>query len=411
MNKRSKILILLAALFISGLATAQNLTSSPYSRYAYGDLNENVPTAFRAMGGIGFGMRNNRAINPSQPASYTSCDSLTFMMDVAASASWSRYRDITGMRNKANGNLEYLTIQVPLWKRWIAMSVGVLPYSSVGYSISMSDSLAGGAYHYTTDYEGTGNISEVYGGLSFNICNWFAVGANVYYMWGLLQRVRTLTFTESGLNPTVQDEVMSVSTVRLRYGAQFFHTWGNHTMNVGAIFENKMKMHCDYMIIETQTDDSIPIYQGGWQLPMVWGVGASYTWANRLTVGFDFERQCMGSALYNGLPGNDPRNRLQDRNRYAFGVEYRHNPMGRKYVDRMVWRAGVNVQDEYLTTIGAKRITAGIGIGFPVYGLGTMVNTTVEYTHRGSRAGLEENSLRFTLGISVAENWFFKRKL
>ena len=182
-------------------------------------------------------------------------------------------------------------------------------------------------------------------------------------------------------------------------------------MNVGAIFENKMKMHCDYMIIETQTDDSIPIYQGGWQLPMVWGVGASYTWANRLTVGFDFERQCMGSALYNGLPGNDPRNRLQDRNRYAFGVEYRHNPMGRKYVDRMVWRAGVNVQDEYLTTIGAKRITAGIGIGFPVYGLGTMVNTTVEYTHRGSRAGLEENSLRFTLGISVAENWFFKRKL
>ena len=391
--------------------SAQNLTSSPYSRYAYGDLNENVPTAYRAMGGVGFGMRSNRAINPSQPASYTACDTLTFMMDIAASASWSRYQDVTGMRNKANGNLEYITLQFPLWKRWIAMSVGLLPYSSVGYSISLSDSTAGGAYHYTTAYDGSGNISEVYGGLSFNICNWFALGANFYYMWGNLYRMRTLTFTESGLNPTAQAEILSVGSIRLRYGAQFFHTWGDHTVNVGAIFENKMKLRSEYILVETQTEDSIPIYVDGWQLPMVWGVGASYTWANRLTVGFDFERQCMGSALYNGLPGNDPLNGLQDRNRIALGVEYRHNPQGRKYVDRMVWRAGLNVQDEYLTTIGAKRITAGIGIGFPVYGLGTLVNTTVEYTHRGSKTGLEENSLRFTVGISVAENWFFKRKL
>ena len=126
---------------------AQNLTSSPYSRYAYGDLNENVPTAFRAMGGVGLGMRSNRAINPAQPASYTSIDSLTFAMDIAASATWSRYQDASGMRNVANGNLEYLTFQIPLWKRWIAMSFGLIPYSSVGYSISMNDSTVGGAYH------------------------------------------------------------------------------------------------------------------------------------------------------------------------------------------------------------------------------------------------------------------------
>ena len=118
--------------------SAQNLTSSPYSRYAYGDMNENVPTAFRAMGGTGIGMRSNRAINPSQPASFTACDSLTFMMDIAASATWSRYQDYSGMRNKANGNLEYLTFQLPLFKQWIAMSFGLIPYSSVGYSISMN---------------------------------------------------------------------------------------------------------------------------------------------------------------------------------------------------------------------------------------------------------------------------------
>lgn len=409
MKKLYRNIFLIAALLLSVGLSAQNLSSSPYSRYAYGDLNENVPTGFRAMGGVGIGMRNNRAINPAQPASYTSCDSLTFMMDVAASASWSRYQDATGMRNKANGNLEYLTLQFPLWKRWIAMSVGLLPYSSVGYSISLSDSTAGGAYHYTTEYEGAGNISEVYGGLSFNICNWVALGANVYYMWGALSHMRSLVFVETGLNPTIQDEILSVSNVRFRAGAQFFHTWGDHTVNVGAIFESKLKLNSDLYIIETQTEDSIPIFRDGWQLPMVWGVGASYNWANRLTIGFDFERQCMGSALYNGAPGYE--SGLQDKNRIAIGVEYRHNSAGRKYAERMLWRAGFNVQDEYLMTIGAKRYTASIGIGFPLYTVGTVINTTIEYTHRGSSAGLEDNSLRFTIGASIAENWFFKRKL
>ena len=172
--------ILLAVLLMSVGLSAQNMTSSPFSRFAYGDLNENVPTGYRGMGGVGIGMRNNRAINPSQPASYTACDTLTFMFDVAASASWSRYRDAGGLKNKANGNLEYVTMQFPLYKRWIAMSVGLLPYSSVGYNISLSDSTAGGAYHYVTNYYGDGNISEVYGGLSFNICNWFALGVSVY---------------------------------------------------------------------------------------------------------------------------------------------------------------------------------------------------------------------------------------
>ena len=407
--KSKKYIGFIAALLLSIGVSAQNLTSSPYSRYAYGDLNENVPTAYRSMGGVGFGMRNNRAINPSNPASYTACDTMTFMMDVAASASWSRYQDATGKRNKGNGSLEYVTIQIPLWKQWLAMSVGVLPYSSVGYKITLDGATDGGAYSYQTLYEGSGNISEVYGGLSANICNWLAVGANFYYMWGNLERMRTLQFTQANMTPTIQDEVLSVSSFRMRFGAQFFHTWGDHTFVAGAMFENKMKLNSEYILLETQTLDSIPIYKDGWQLPMVWGTGISYTWAKRLTLAFDFERQHMSSALYNGLEGHY--SGLRDRNRYAFGAEYRHNPLGRKYVDRMLWRAGVNIQDEYLATIGAKRYTAAIGIGFPLPTIGTVVNTTIEYTHRGKKSGLEEHALRFTLGVSIAETWFFKRKL
>lgn len=361
------------------------------------------------MGGVSFGLRNNRAINPAQPASYTACDTLTFMFDIAASAGWSKYQDASGHRNKPNGNLEYVTMQFPLYKRWIAMSLGLLPYSSVGYNISLDNSTAGDAYHYTTDYYGRGNISQVYGGLSFNILNWVAVGANVYYMWGDLNHMRSLTFAETGFNPTIQYEVLRVSNLRARLGAQFFHTWGDHTVNVGAIFESRMKLHSQMLILETQTADSIPIIEGPWQLPFVYGAGVSYNWQNRVTVALDFERQLMGDARYNGLPGRA--SGLRNKNRFALGFEYRHNPLSRKYGERMLFRVGAAMQDEYLLAIKAKHYTATAGIGFPIPMLGTVLNTTFEYHHRGQKSTLEEHSFRFILGLSIGENWFFKRKL
>ena len=139
---KPKHIVCVVLLLLSGMPflCAQNGTSSPFSRYGYGDLNENVPGAYRALGGVGIGMRSNKVINPSQPASYTACDSLTFMFDIAASGMWDQYKDASGVQNKGNGNLEYVTIQVPLWKQWIAASVGVLPYGSVGYAFSLNDS-------------------------------------------------------------------------------------------------------------------------------------------------------------------------------------------------------------------------------------------------------------------------------
>ena len=72
MNFKRYIIIVVAAMMAVG-AWAQNATSSPSSRFGYGELNDNLPTAYRAMGGVGLGMRSNKAINPAQPASYTAC--------------------------------------------------------------------------------------------------------------------------------------------------------------------------------------------------------------------------------------------------------------------------------------------------------------------------------------------------
>ena len=167
-------ILLIVALTVSLLVVAQNNTSSPFSCFGLGDINDNVPTTYRAMGSIGVGMRNHKVINPSQPASYTATDSLTFMFDLAADVMWTRYGDVAGTKNKANGNLEYITLQFPIYKRYIAFSAGILPFSSVGYDFTLTDSI-NSDYHFTKTYLGTGGITQIYAGLGFNLFDWVAL--------------------------------------------------------------------------------------------------------------------------------------------------------------------------------------------------------------------------------------------
>lgn len=126
-------------------------------------------------------------------------------------------------------------------------------------------------------------------------------------------------------------------------------------------------------------------------------------------VSFDYERECMASALYLGQIGT-----MNDRNRYALGIEYRNNPVSQRYVDRVMWRVGCRLTDNYMKDermSNVKDITASIGIGLPLRNAGTIFNASVEYTHRGNKSFLEENELKLTINAAICENWFFKRRL
>ena len=388
-------------------AFAQNSTSSPSSRFGYGELNSNLPNAYRAMGGVGIGMRSNKAINPAQPASYTACDSMTFMFDIAGSFLYTNYGDSHGTYNRLNGNLEYMTMQFPLWKRYVAMSLGVNPYSAVGYQFALSDSI-NQDYYYTKAYIGEGGFTQVYGGLSVNICDWVALGVNAYYMFGEITQSRSLMFTDASIDSVSQVDHLRANSLRLRYGVQFFHTFGKHSLTLGAVYENKQPFsRMEYNQIESSTSDTISKMSGGFEMPMMYGVGLSYDYANRLVVGLDYQCQDWSTAKYFG-DNTD----LVSRHRWAVGVEYRNDPTSRKFSDRVIWRAGVNYTTSYTAVYNQPELGVSVGVGFPLRTVGTVINTTLEYGRRGlAQNVLNENYLRFVVNASISEHWFFKRKL
>ena len=406
MNMKRYIVLVVATMMVMG-AWAQNATSSPSSRFGYGELNSNLPGAYRAMGGVGIGMRSNKAINPAQPASYTACDSMTFMFDLAGSFLYTNYGDANGVNNKVNGNLEYLTMQFPLWKRYVAMSLGMNPYSAVGYDFAVADSI-NSDYYYTKSYKGEGGFTQVYGGLSVNICDWVALGVNAYYMFGDVSQIRSLTFTNASMDSVEQVYSMRANSLRLRYGLQFFHTFGDHSITLGGVFENKQPFsRMEYEQVESTTNDTVMTMNGGFEMPMMYGAGLSYGYANRLLLGLDYQCQDWSNAIYFG-----DQKGLLARHRWALGVEYRNDPTSRKYADRVLWRAGINYTTSYTASYSQPEMGVSVGVGFPLRSVGTMINTTLEYSHRGIGGNvLNENSLRLVVNASISEHWFFKRKL
>ncbi len=405
---KNRLYILFIGILCSLSLFAQNSTSSPSSRFGYGELNDNVPTAYRGMGGVMTGMRLGSVINPSQPASYTVCDSVTFMFDLAGSGMWTRYADTYGQRNRANGNLECVSLQFPIWKQHIAFSAGVLPYTSVGYDFSLSGKEGG--YDYTIDYQGEGGITNVYAGLSFNVLNWFAAGANAYYMFGDATNSISLNFDNKNLHGAYMYQNMEVRSFRFRYGAQLFHTFnsGNTSHNVvlGAVFENKQKLRGEFVQYELNTLDSVLVKDNGFELPMYYSVGASYCFNEQLLIAADYSQQLWSEAKYFGVV-----NQLANRSKYSFGIEYRHNKMSRSYAQRMIWRIGASIQDSYVQYDNRKDFTISAGVGFPMRTSLSLFNLALEYNRRHATTKLVEDNLKLTVNIAVNENWFFKRKL
>ena len=138
MLKINKVGLICLLLFSQICTFAQNNTNSPYTRYGLGLLADRSFGAGRAMGGIGYGLRSSKQINPMNPASYSSLDSLTFMFDFGASGQVFWYNDGINKQKSMNGNIEYLAMQFPIMKG-LAMSVGLLPYSFVGYDFGSGE--------------------------------------------------------------------------------------------------------------------------------------------------------------------------------------------------------------------------------------------------------------------------------
>ena len=412
---KQRLTILLIGLIASVVMIAQNNTNSPYTRYGYGQLEDDCFSRSQAMGGTSIGLRTKNSINSTNPASYSSIDSTSFIFEMGVSGLLSNFRSGGAQNTSFTGNLDYIALQSPITK-WMGLSAGLIPYSYVGYNYKYTDSIQipfEEEYNvYDKTYYGTGGISQVYLGLSVDIADHLALGVNGYYMFGNINHYKAVSYNQSELTTTntVMLSNLFIRSFNARFGLQYHETIGEkHKFNIGAIYEFRSGMNGRFEQTTTGTDTLVMNSSELFEMPSLYGGGVTYTYDDRLMIGVDFMYQEYSKALYYGKCDT-----LANRMKMSVGAEYTHDPRGRRYVDRMAWRLGAKYNNSYATVNGkqAGDFSLTCGVGLPLRTSKTIINVNFEYGNIGGMmATLKENYFKFGLNFSLNETWFVKAKV
>lgn len=416
---RIKILLAVALMAITS-AYAQNVTT-PYSMYGYGILGDRATSMQRQMGSVGYAMNSGRQINVMNPASYAAIDSLTFLFDIGADLAimWQKEGDLK--KRSTGGGLDYITMQFPITK-FMGGSIGVLPYSSVGYSFGNE------VTHGILQNQGTGGINQAYLGLAGKYAG-FSLGLNFAYSFGNI--INDFYATPQTAGQALVEHVMEIRDWDIVFGAQYTAKFGKtDRATVGVTFSPKKSLHGNTWVTTqetaTQTVPDTAAYMkmgGNYQTPMSLGVGISYgherssKWMVEADITYQEWSKVKYAPLYEtGNPDNIVFQgmKFNNRTRYAIGGEFVPKIRG-NYLQRIAYRAGAYYNNDYLTVQGNKLREYGLtcGFGFNTPEGRTMVNLGFEWKRRKTtpRSLVTENYFNITLGINVNELWFWQRRI
>ena len=412
--KISKILFgfLALQLFGASVLMAQNGTMTPYSRYGYGILNDNATSAQRAMGGVGYAMISGRQTNVMNPASYAAVDSMTFLFDMGVDLTsiWQNETvDGSNLTDKnIGGGLDYVTIQFPLCK-FMGMSAGVLPYSSVGYAFG--NEIAHGA----TSRQGSGSLNQLYAGIAGKVFKGFSVGVNVAYLFGTTYN-DSYAYTNAGAT-TLFEREFEVRDWRMDIGVQYSLLLNpKNRLNLGVVYSPKKAFHGHAITYAyDMNQETAPVetdnikLNGSYTMAETWGAGIGWEWDKRLYLEGDFTYQPWGKVKYQGAEGQ-----LFNRYKVSGGLQFTPKPRG-SYFQRVQYRAGAFANRDYLNVRGnsVREVGASIGFGLPTPVTKTMVNIGLEWRHRQAHPNplIKENYLCVTLGLNINELWFRPSKI
>jgi hypothetical protein len=403
---------------------AQIAINSPYTRYGLGLIVEQgLNPRTSGMGGLHFGLQKPDLINPANSASYVAFDTATFLFDAGVFGQTVTLRTNTLTSHGNFITLSHLLFGFPV-TGWWKTSLGVLPFSWVGYSIYNEEEVEEiGTVRNV--YRGSGGLNQLYWGNAFRIGKKFSVGFNLKYLFGTIDRFRGLSFPDSAemktslitasLTPSdlygdigIQYKTKLPKDLYLVAGASFGPQIDINakvdflsTTFFGDITSTGFSMDTIGYLSGEKTTFTMPIRLGsGFTLGKEnqWMAGADFSWQNWKA----FEIGNLSDSLYNMW-------------NIAVGGEYSPNYRSiTSYFQRMTYRMGAHYgkMPVYLKGKHIDEFGISFGLTLPIAKSRSTVNLSAEFGRRGTTVNnlIQENYFRFTLGVNILERWFVKSK-
>lgn len=417
-------LALIALLLLSGMKnlSAQNLSTSPYSRFGIGDLINRSNGRSQAMGGLSCGLRSGTSLNLLNPASLSGIDSMSFVFEVAGFDKVTHFATTDLQKTVNNMGFAYLAMGFPVTKWWKA-SVGILPVSNVGYSMTATESNpVMGTVNY--NFQGSGGVSRFFISSSISPIPYLSLGATFSYLFGPISHAKSLIIpADSMYFSTRSVQTAIIGDVNLSYGAQVnIPLKKDFFLTLGGTFQGTSNLHAesratlisygsgltDTLLYSENPKNSVI-------LPMGWASGFTFGKKNKFTAGFDYRTQNWTQSEFLGIKDS-----MANSHDYIFGLEYIPNAYSLiRYLDRVRYRAGFRYSESYLQLRGSQLTEIGItlGAGFPIRdrirrGTQSSLNIILELGQRGT---VKNNLIRETFGsltlqLSLHDYWFEKQK-
>lgn len=436
------LLLLLVGIEMSAQLQNDNIVpkiNSPLSRFGLGDPVRQYFVASSAMAGLSAAWNDPYHLNMVNPASLGYLEATSFEGGIFVRNS--DYTTSDGEDETWGGNLEYLALGFPFRNRvnqaldrksydWnLGMSVALMPYTQVGYNLSLIDTLSPGVEQSTNNLKGAGGTSRVRWGVGGRYKQ-FAFGVEVGFLFGEIINSRLVQFDSlpNSLRAEFLDD-FSFRGTTWNLGAQYTYEFKKTNeagvavptgkrLIVGATVSSEVdqtatstqfirrfrNFQSDTLVLETLEDNVI--------LPASFSLGVHYQVVNRLNVGVEY-----GSTNWDSYTNSLKPDQLTASSYVAIGGEFIPNYKSyNSYWERIRYRAGIRLESDPRTLDGQQVESRSItlGFGFPLVmprQQVSFVNTTVEFGNIGVDNILEENFVRFTFGFTFNDNsWFYKRK-
>jgi len=393
------------------VAQSEGLTSSPYSLYGLGVINQTSIGKTNGMGYSGIGLRSETDINNLNPSNYALIPQNSFFYDIGIVSEFNSYSNRGDNESKTTLNFSNLAFAFRVANR-LGAGISLVPYSDVGYSLlGLVSNIEGSNETFESNVSGLGGLNDLTFNLGYGISDSFRLGAKASLLFGNIEESEAFVISDSYFE---LNETTNYSGLRLGFGMQFdvadkftfgstvqlpVSLKGNLTRSVYKTLDNIE------VVVEDEEEDSVSDFS----LPLELGFGFSTKLLESFTLSADYKKNFWDTTDQSESIGS-----YTDQDIFAFGLEYLNNARGFKYWKRMRYRAGFNYDNGYLAIndnkIDGYTLTAGLGL--PV---GRSTNSVINISYAyGSKGRIEnilvkENYHTLTVNFSLEDIWFRKR--
>ncbi|REE80543.1 hypothetical protein BX611_2188 [Lutibacter oceani] len=424
-----KKIIVVLTLFVSIISFAQKNNASAYSFFGIGDKNNTNTVEQTSMGSIGVSLSDEFRLNLSNPASLSSLKFTTYSLAIENKNIWAK--DGTDTQQGGTTYLSYLAMGVPLGEN-AGLSFGLLPNSSVGYSLISSIYDANNELTEISAYNGEGGTNKVFLGFGIQVFKGFSVGFQGNYIFGKIENNITNQLKDVSL-ASKYETLSSIKGFTLNGGFQYKTKLNkNVNLHLGANFDLENELNTEdeeYIYSVSLASGEIPRdtilntkSEGMLKSPIKTSLGVGVGKDNKWFAGLDYSFQ---DALdpQGSIFNNYTRIKYNKYSKISIGGFYTPKYTSiTSYWERVTYRAGVKLEKTGLMVDGLGNnsdFTAiddfgiSFGVGLPVSNQLSNLNLGFEFGKRGKidKGLVQENYINFRLSFSLNDKWFKKREI